>query len=134
MTDWSVINSYTLFASVTAEVISSVFIAELGKNKEWTSLISEITPHLFITARALKAVYSSQWRWLAPWFHIGTRAMWAARKNISRLLLPIYTERLAGMISSKDKANEQHNDALQWLLNAYKKQKGHRHDSRGNDE
>lgn len=44
MTDWSVINSYTLFASVTAEVISSVFIAELGKNKEWTSLISEVTP------------------------------------------------------------------------------------------
>lgn len=33
MTDWSVINSYTLFASVTAEVISFVFIAELGKNK-----------------------------------------------------------------------------------------------------
>lgn len=124
MTDWSVINSYTLFASVTAEVISSVFIAELGKNKEWTSLISEITPHLFITARDLNAVYSSQWRWLVPWFHTGTRAMWAARKNISRLLLQIYTERLAGIISSKDKANEQHNDALHWLLNAHKKQKG----------
>lgn len=28
------------------------------------------------------------------------------------------------MISSKDKANEQPNDALQWLLNAHKKQKG----------
>lgn len=124
MIDWTVINSYTLFASVTAEVISSVFIAEFGKSKEWTSLISEITPRFFSTARALNAVYSSQWEWLAPWFHTGTRAMWAARKNIPRLLLPIYTERLAGMISSKGKANEQPNDALQWLLNAHKKQKG----------
>lgn len=124
MTDWTAINSYTLFAFVAAEVTSSVFIAELGKNKEWTSLISEITPRFFITARALNAIYSSQWKWLAPWFHTETRALWAARKNILRLLLPIYTERLAGMVLSKDKANEQPNDALQWLLNAHKKQKG----------
>lgn len=124
MTDWTAINSYTLFASVTAEVTSSVFIAELGKNKEWTSHISEITPRFFVTARALNAIYYSQWKWLAPWFHTETRALWAARKNVLRLLLPIYTERLAGMISSKDKANEQPNDALQWLLNAHKKQKG----------
>lgn len=33
-------------------------------------------------------------------------------------------ERLSGMISSKDNAKEQPNDALQWLLNAHKKQKG----------
>ena len=49
--------------------------------------------------------------------------MWAARKNIPRLLSPIYTERLSGMISSKDKAKEQPNDTLKWLLNAHKKQK-----------
>lgn len=50
--------------------------------------------------------------------------MWAARGNVLRLLLPIYTERLAGMICSKDKVNEQPTDALQWQLNAHKKQKG----------
>lgn len=64
------------------------------------------------------------WIWLAPWLHTGTRAVCAARKNIPRLLSPIYTERLAGMISSNNIANEQPNDALQWLLNAHKKQKG----------
>lgn len=124
MTEWTVINSYTIFASVTADVISSVFIAELGKNKEWISLISELTPRFFSTARELGVVYSSQWRWLAPWFHTGTKAVWATRKNIPRLLSPIYTERLARMISSKDTTNEQPNDALQWLLNAHKKQIG----------
>lgn len=40
-----------------------------------------------------------------------------------RLLSPIYTECLSGMISSKDKAKEQPNDTLKWLLNAHKKQK-----------
>ena len=35
-----------------------------------------------------------------------------------------YTERLAGMIPSKGKANEQPNDALQWLLNAHQQQTG----------
>lgn len=50
--------------------------------------------------------------------------MWAAQKNIPRLLSPIFTVRLAGMISSKGKANERPNDALQWPLNAHKKQKG----------
>lgn len=124
MTDLTVINSYTLFASVvTAEVISPVFIVELGKNKEWISLISEMTLGFFSTARNLSTVYSPQWIWLAPWFHTGTRAVWAARKDIPRLLSPIYTERLSGMISSKDKAKEQPNDTLKWLLNAHKKQK-----------
>lgn len=117
-------SSYTLFASVTAEVISSVFIAELGKNKEWISLISEMTPRFFRTARDLRVLYSSRWDWLAPWFHTGTKAVWATRKNIPRLLSPIYAERLARRISSKDSANEQRNDALQWLLNAHKKQTG----------
>lgn len=124
MTEWTVMNSYTLFASVTAEVISSVFIAELGKNKGWTSLISEMTPRFFRTARDLRVVYSSRWEWLAPWFHTETKAVWATRKNIPRLLSPIYAERLARKISSKDSANEQPNDALQWLLNAHKKQTG----------
>ena len=124
MTEWTVMNSYTLFASVTAEVISSVFIAELGKNKGWISLISEMTPRFFRTARDLRVVYSSRWKWLAPWFHTETRAVWATRKNIPRLLSPIYAERLARKISSKDSANEQPNDALQWLLNAHKEQTG----------
>lgn len=109
---------------MTAEVISSVFIAELGKNKEWISLISEMTPRFFRTARDLRVLYSSRWDWLAPWFHTGTKAVWATRKNIPRLLSPIYAERLARRISSKDSANEQRNDALQWLLNAHKKQTG----------
>lgn len=124
MTEWTVMNPYTLFASVTAEVISSVFIAELGKNKEWISLISEMTPRFFRTARDLRVLYSSRWDWLAPWLHTGTKAVWATRKNIPRLLSPIYAERLARRISSKDSANEQRNDALQWLLNAHKKQTG----------
>lgn len=124
MIEWTFINSYALFASVTAEVISSVFIAELGKNKEWISLITELTPRFISTAKELREVYSSRWNWLAPWFHTGTKAVWATRKNIPRLLSPIYTERLARKISPKDPAHEQPNDALQWLLNAHKKQTG----------
>lgn len=109
---------------MTAKVTSSVFIAELGKNKEWISLISELTPRFFRTARELRTVYSSKWNWLAPWFHTGTKAVWATRKNIPRLLSPIYTERLSRMIPPKDIAYEQPNDALHWLLNTHKRQTG----------
>lgn len=65
------------------------------------------------TAQMVRAKYPPRWRWLAPYFDEGCKAMQANRKRAAELLEPIYEKRIAETADGEKPV-----DSIQWLFKA----------------
>ncbi|CAG8973059.1 hypothetical protein HYALB_00010833 [Hymenoscyphus albidus] len=101
------------FLPVIARVTGRVLVgSEMCKNPEWFGLTIANTAGIMKSAMEIRAKYSSQWQWLAPWTYAGRKDLLNLRKRATHLLEPIYKDR----ITSRQADNQKHRDAVQWLI------------------
>jgi hypothetical protein len=84
---------------------------ELCRNPEWIQLTIENTTGIMKSAMGIRAIYPSQWQWLAPWTAPWRNELINLRKKAAKLIEPTYKRRLSSA------SNEKANDVVQWLIN-----------------
>ncbi len=119
--DWTPLKPYEIFVDVIARITARVMVGpELCRNKEWLELSIGVTSRMWTASQTIPEKYSPGWRWLAPWFHPGSKVLHSCHNTAARLLEPVYQKRVAAMSSPNEEAGKPM-DCIQWLLNSTNK-------------